>query len=584
LTRLHAGGINSGPTEKPDRMHNVSNSAARSMRPQQMTDGRAGLRILVGTPAVILLIAAVLLVPSVVWIVRDVRVWPWDHAYYASLALQIRYALNDGPLAWLSAFLSVPDSRAPLLPWLAQAMLPFTRLLGEPERALLATNIATGAITLGIVYAATRGLGGTRGIALIAMLACAGTSDFIAFNHQFLVEAGQAMAVAGLAWIALRAEAASWPRLAAGTLFWVTLALLAKTTSLGYVLPFLLYIAIVCAASQERRAAARPADFVLLVGAVLLAAIALAWYAMHWSGVVAHIQEATTSDTVILYGSDRPLLPKLQLWSLALLQALSPFPWLGGLMVLVAAWALAAAATRVTHGGFPSLLHKAIASRLLFALCLSGTIAVGLITYSRMIAEDVRYLAPMVSLVVLLFAWGLVTLHSRWVTAAAAVLLAGNWVATHAMAQGFVSRPDGVLWYLQPVKRDTAAVARIDRAVREGCDKNNVGRVNIIGADLADFSAQSAAFYAEKMRRAVGYRCRYTSLGYIERDPQRAIKRLYDLDAEFFITLPLDELPAAGTDPFDRVSTPVAEWIATSTDFERLTPAGDVLSVYRRRR
>jgi hypothetical protein len=28
---------------------------------------------------------------------------------YGSLALQIRYALHDGPLAWLSAFLTVPD-------------------------------------------------------------------------------------------------------------------------------------------------------------------------------------------------------------------------------------------------------------------------------------------------------------------------------------------------------------------------------------------------------------------------------------------------------------------------------------------
>ena len=53
--------------------------------------------------------AIVLLVPSVVWILHDVRVWPWDHAYYGSLALQICYALHDGPLAWLSAFLTVPD-------------------------------------------------------------------------------------------------------------------------------------------------------------------------------------------------------------------------------------------------------------------------------------------------------------------------------------------------------------------------------------------------------------------------------------------------------------------------------------------
>src|SRR5262249_27177770 len=138
--------------------------------------------------------------------------------------------------------------------------------------------------------------------------------------------------------------------------------------------------------------------------------------------------------------------------------------------------------------------------------------------------------------------------------------------------------------YLQPLKGDAAGVARIERAVREGCDKNKPGRVSIIGADLANFSLASASFYVEKMRRTLGYRCNFMSLGYIETDPQRAIKRLNELDAEFFVTLPLDELPAAGTDSFDRVSRSVAEWIATSPDFERLTPAGDVLSIYRRRR
>jgi hypothetical protein len=566
-------------------MQAVSEAARQIKGPQQTASGRtATIAFLLDQLAATCLVAFLLLIPSIVWMFRDARVWPWDQAYYATLALQIRYALHEGALSWLSAFLSVPDSRAPLLPWIAQATMPLTRVLGDPERVLLFANVLTGGITLGLVYSATRRLGGTIAIALTAMLACAGTSDFIAFNHQFLTEAGQAMAVTGLAWVVLRANDAAWPRLAAGTLFWVTLAMLAKTTSVGYVLPFVLYIGIVCSASHRQRAAAELRDFFLLFGAVAFAGIAVAWYAMHWAGIVVHIAEATTTkDIVLLYGSERPLVAKLQFWSWALLQAVSPFPWLGGLLTIVSAWALATGTVRVAHGRFSHLLQRAIASRLLFALCLTGTIMAGLFVYSRMIAEDVRYLAPMVSLVVLLFAWSLVTLHSRWVTAAAAVLLAGNWVATHAMAQGFVSRPDEALWYLQPVKRETAAVARMERAVREGCDKNNRGRVNVIGADLPDFSAQSAAFYAEKMRRAVGYRCHFTSLGYIERDPQRAIKRLYELDAEFFVTLPVDELPAAGTDPFDRVSRSVAEWIATSPDFERLTPVGDVLSVYRRR-
>jgi len=566
-------------------MHIVSNSAAPSASARQTANGRTRtIDILIHKQAVAVLAGAVLVAPSVVWIFRDARVWPWDHAYYATLSLQIRAALHGGVLAWLSAFLSVPDSRAPLLPWLAQATLPLTRVVGEPERALLFANVVTGGITLGLIYSVTRRLGGTQAIALTAMLACAGASDFIAFNQQFLTESGQAMTVAGLAWVALRADDAAWPRLAAGTLFWVILALLAKTTSVGYVLPFLFYIAIACAASQQRRAAAAPADFLLLFGSLVFAGITVAWYAMHWTGIVVHINEATTDkDIVLLYGSERPLIPKLRFWSWALLQALSPFPWLAGLVAIVSAWALATGALRIAHGRFANLLQRAIESRFLFALCLAGTTVAGLIAYSRMIAEDVRYLAPMVPVVVLLLAWSLVTLRSHWLTAAAAVLFAGNWGATHAMVHGLVSLPDTGLWYLQTPHMDFAAMARMTRAVSETCESNRAGRVEVIGADLVDFSATSALFYAEKMRRTAGYRCNYSSLGYLEREPQRAIRRLYDLDADFFATLPLDELPASGTDRFDRVSRSVAEWIATSPDFVRVTPEGDSLAIYRRR-
>ncbi|MBV8752191.1 MAG: glycosyltransferase family 39 protein [Hyphomicrobiales bacterium] len=567
-------------------MQAISDAALQLKGPQQTASGwTTTIAVLLDRPASAYLAAAILLLPSVVWIFRDARVWPWDHAYYATLALQIRYALHDGALAWLSAFLTVPDSRAPLLPWLAQATVPLTRILGDPERALLLTNVATAGITLGLIYSATRRLGGSLAVALTAMLACAGTSDFIAFNQQFLVEAGQAMAVAGLAWVALRAADAAWPRLAAGALFWATVAMLAKTTSVGYVLPFLLYIAIVRSASHRQRAAAVPLDFFLLFGSLAFAGVAIAWYAMHWPGIVVHINEATiTKDIVLLYGSERPLLAKLGFWSWALLQALSPFPWLAGLVAIVVAWALATGAVRVARGGLANLLRRAVESRLLFALCLAGTIFAALIAYSRMIAEDVRYLAPMVPLVVLLLAWSLVTLRGRWLTAVAAVLLAGNWGATHAMVQGLVPLPDTALWYLQAPHSDFAAMARMARAVAETCDRSRLGRIEVIGADLVDFSAPSAWLYAEKMRRNVGYRCEYTSLGYLESDPQRAIKRLYDINADYFVTLPLSELPATGTNPFDRVSKPVAEWIATSPDFERLTPETDALAIYRRRR
>ena len=86
------------------------------------------------------------------------------------------------------------------------------------------------------------------------------------------------------------------------------------------------------------------------------------------------------------------------------------------------------------------------------------------------------------------------------------------------------------------------------------------------------------------MRGEVGFSCNYTSLGYASNDVKRAIKTIYDLDADFFGHRPQrTNLPVPESDPLNRVSRPVAEWMATNPDFERITAAGDPLVLYRRR-
>jgi len=84
-----------------------------------------------------ILISALLLIPSLIWIARDHRVWPWDQAYYGMLTLKIGHAFHGGPIAWLRAFLEVPDSRAPLLVWLAQITQPLAGAFMGAERALV---------------------------------------------------------------------------------------------------------------------------------------------------------------------------------------------------------------------------------------------------------------------------------------------------------------------------------------------------------------------------------------------------------------------------------------------------------------
>jgi hypothetical protein len=558
----------------------AENSPTSVLGGSRITRGRtAALRFQADTPAGVATAGFILLLPSIVWNLRDVHVWPWDHAYYAEVALKVVYAMREGPLAWFSALLAVPDSRAPLLPWLAQAVMPFADFVGRPEPALLMTNVAAGAITLWLVFSATRRMGGSRAVGLLAMLACAAASDTIAFNQQFLVECVQAMSVAGLAWIALSTNRLPLTRLAAGMIFWITLALLAKTTSVGYVAPFLAYACIVRAASIGSGRAAEPRDVVLLIGAVAVAGMAAAWYAMHWSPVLAHVKEATSGEIALLYGSQGPLLAKAQFWLWALEQGLAPFQWVAEILLGTIAVALAISVMRLPWRRPLRLLPAAIESQLLFALCLAGTILAVMLACSLSIVQDVRFLAPLVPLVALLLSWSLLIIRHRWFGTGLALLLGANWLVTHAMTQGLVPMSQFALGYLHPVANDDRSVERLARAVQEGCDRNNATRVNVIGAEYPDFNTVSASFYAEKMRRAVGYRCHYDSLGYAQKDLGEALRKLSRMDPEFIITLPRSELI---DDTFNHLSGPVADWLATNPDFARVTPEGDSLVIYRR--
>ena len=258
-----------------------------------------------------IVISALLLIPSLIWIARDHRAWPWDQAYYGMLTLKIEHALHDGPIAWLWAFLEVPDSPcAPLaVAWLAQITQPLAGAFLGAERAFLLVNILAGAATLWLVFSTLRRLGADIWAATAGMTLCGGASSFIGLNHQFLVEGVQVTTVAAMIWVTGQAGRLSWLRLLAGIIGSVALAMAAKTTSAGFVAPFVVYAAVARFLTREEpRPPIRLADYGFAFGALALAAICLAWYALHWTLVIAHASDmATVGDIALLYGSNHPL-------------------------------------------------------------------------------------------------------------------------------------------------------------------------------------------------------------------------------------------------------------------------------------
>jgi hypothetical protein len=531
-------------------------------------------------------VGVLLLFPSLIWIARDYRVWPWDHAYYAMQALKIQHAWSAGFLSWLWAFLDVPDSRAPLLVWLAQTTSP---LVGGafmiPERAYLLTNVAAAAATLCFVFSAARVFTGNIKAALAAMLLCGGAASFIALNHHFLVEGIQTTTLAAMILVAAQAHRLSTLRFLAGMTGSVALAMLAKTTSIGFAGPFVVYVVTArLLTSREPRAQVRPLDYALALGALTIAAVSTTWYARHWAAVTAHMMESSDGEIALLYGSSTPLVTKLSFWLDELLIALSPFKWLAGAVLCICGLGIGIVSAYVIARPAKEWISAIVSTGLLFALYLAGTTVLALVAYSWQINEDVRFLAPMIPFIAVLFGWSLAALRQRWLVALSLVVLSFNATETLAFAHGFVIVPvPKVFGYIQRPIKDFASIQRLSRAVHETCDKNRAPHVSIIGAELPTFNAVSAWFYAEKMRGDLGFACSYASLGYASRDINLSIKLIYDADADYVATLPFDELPAPESGRFNRVTKPVAKWIAASRDFDLVT-SDNSLVIYRRRR
>jgi hypothetical protein len=467
--------------------------------------------------------------------------------------------------------------------WLAQITSPLAAFIGL-ERAYLLTNLAAGVTTLWLVFSVTRSL--TRNIwaASAAMVLCGGASSFVGLNNQFFVEHVQVTMIAAVLWVAAHAHRLSWLRNLAGIVSSVALAMLAKTTSVGFIAPFIVYIVVARMLTRhEQRPPARVIDYGLALGALVLAVSCVAWYTLHWTGVVAHAVGSASSDMALYFGSNRPFLSKFGFWSRELLRILSPFAWLAGAALFIGVTGLGVAVAQQLNRQVKEWMRGVVDGGLLLALCLAGTITLGVLAYSRQINEDSRLLAPMVPIVAVLFGWSVTRLRNTWLIMLALVTLGINAGLTQAAALGWVSI-DGIFSLVQSPVKDLAAIDRMSRAVRESCDKARAPHYSIIGADLSDFNVMSAWFYAEKMRGEVGFSCNYAKLGFAEKDVKAAINVIYDYDADYFVTLPLDKLPVPGSDPFNVVSRPVAELMATNSDFTRVTPAGDSLVIYKRRR
>jgi len=535
---------------------------------------------------VVLVIAALLLVPDIKWALGDQSNWGWDQAYYASETVNLFRVSERGIGEWAAAMAHVTVGRPPLMIWAGQLAVPLRYVFGDVGFALLSLNLLWDASVFWLVFVVSRRMGAGLIEALTALVACGASGIVIALNHQYLVETPQCAAAAFMMFAAFQIEKRSWLRALSLIVIAAVIGMLSKASSMTFVLPLLCYGLLALFVTRSRpRPAMRPQDLLLAAIAAGAALALFAWFRENFAYVAAHFQEATSDDATLNWGHEVHLGPKLSFWISTLAKALSPFLQVSLAMGAVILLAMALAASRIRRMKDCSLFEAAIDSGALFVLTLFGTVCATLLAFSLQINEDTRFLISLVPLIAVLLGWSLSVLKIRALTAAMLVALAAGGLVDHAISFGY--NPIGVSGYnyLGPPVSGPNDRQLLTEAVRATCDNGNGGQPNVVAVSYTWLNNGAASFANAKEALLQGSRpCDYIPIRMQERDVAHAIDTILAMKAKYVITVSAEkqhQMEAAGEPKFVNViSLPLAEALARDPRFVRTPVSNNTVLIY----
>jgi Dolichyl-phosphate-mannose-protein mannosyltransferase len=528
-----------------------------------------------------LVLVALPLTSSAVWILNDQRVWPWDSAHYGDWTLILWHARASGLNAWLDAMIHAIGTKPPLIVWGGQFFVPLTELTGEVESALLFFNILLAGSVLTLMFIIARNFGAGMIGSLAAVIACGGSPIFIALTHLYWADLTQGFAATIAILAAWRIERGSLTRALALSLSTVALGFISKASSMTFVLPMLTYIAVVLIVTRRQpKPATSIIDGAKLFAAVLILGATVTWYAANWTGVVRHFIDATVAESTLLYGSPVDLSRKLNYWTVWLGKSLSPFVLLQMCIAAIIVIALGTAMVRVFRQEPSEWAQASVESGTLFGLALAGTVVATLLAYSLQINEDLRYLMPLVPLIGALLGWSFAIIRNRLVVTLVVAALIFNTAVNHLYAHGINLFRIAAHPWMSKVDRNTRDKDLLMNAIRSSCRPETADRLNVVAVAYLTLSGPSADFYSAKYRYFTGYGCTYVQLG--ESDVQRALDWIIELQPAYVLTVaPEKQSPAAFMNYAS--SRGVAERLANDRRFELAAGSGDYLLIYRRR-
>ena len=533
------------------------------------------------------LVAAVLVLPSVVWVAIDRSIWPWDPSWYGEVSIDLWATLRTDPGAWPGAMMHAFGQKPPAVAWLGQLFVPLGEVFGRDQTALLLSTVLCQAAVVAFVYAASLRLASVA-TAMVAALLVAASPLFVFVSHGYWAESIQTVAVAWLVLI-LAGAAERRPALTLAQLPGaLALAMLAKVSSPAYVAAPAAGVLLLVWLYRARPAAARPAwrELAVVASSIISAFLvvgALRWYSIN---VDTAIQQARTSSADDgLYGVDRGLVRQLPEW----------IAWLRDASFLPKFW-LPLCILAVVSIGLAWLRGARVAlrdPRVVTATTCVVSILLVLAALASQPNDDTRFLHPLVPLVAVTLALAIGAARSRPILVVAVGVLVLEYAGSTLQSFGYTPHDSFVADRIRSPVRDTRFAEVLDEVVERTCTAESSSRISVVGGEYPWLNANTLEMLAFSRYAENGRRCLYTSLGYGQVDAAAAWDRVGDFRAPFFISVdygnpanPLPEAQAAAVAQFawfNPVSRAVFDRVAQSPEYKPVPGSREAgLVVFRR--
>lgn len=466
-----------------------------------------------------------------------------------------------------------------LLVWLGQFLVPLRHLTGSIDPALLIVNICAATATLSLLYWLARSLGNNLAGRLAAVTVCGGATLFIGLSRHYFTEPLQTACAAASMVIAWRSEQRSAMRNTALVILLISVSLLAKSSSGTFVLPALVYIAVALYATRgDTRPRSTHSDLAWFVLSLVIAALAVTWYATNWVTMSEHFLSATVGDVALNYGSPVILGEKLKYWSGELAKALAAFQLTPIVLIAVITVAVVVSYRRQFGKRTGNIVRQFVTSGALFGIYLAGTITAIVISYSLQINQDQRFLLPLIPIVSGLVAWSLAVLDRQVLSLSILALFTANAAIANAVTLGTLppsKMPYVWLWQAyESVDRREA----IDRVTAATCDQNTGNKPIVIGVSYPELNANTASYFGAKHYLRSGIQCTYLSLP--QDDLAMSMDWLGYAGVKYVVTVAPERQDKP--DFVNKISLPVAQQLISDARFSLVPASDEYFKIYRR--